>query len=683
MRKPIRRSLLGGLCAALMALAAAPAQGADPLYTFIPSPPPPPRPVTPPPTGSFNGPCGLAVNSSGQVYVSDYYHHVIDIFSAGSSQLSLPSYSGQIANVDPLDGPCGLAFDGSNNLYVNNYHRDVMKSPPSGTVFNSSDPTGVAVDATGNVYVNNRTYVSKYDSGGTLLDRIGEDRIGNGYGLAVSQFPGALGYVFVPDASTNTVKIFDPAVDRVNPKAELSDPFGRPFVSLRDSAIAVDNATGEVYFADNTQPRHAERPQATIYAYNSATSWSSSTGTWRGYLPFQVISALPPGLTVDNSPGTTQGRVYVTSGNTHQAGYYAYPASPRVTATPLPSSFSLSLSATGGSGEGSIDGDLAGVDCASSCEADVRSAAQVTLTAIPEGDSVFAGWSGAGCSGTGECTVQMSEAHSVSASFEAVSGPPAPPAEVQGASASSAAHASASGDTVITQRGNLRVAVSGKLSPKRLPRDRVAPIAVSVGGTISTTDASLPPQLKVLRVELNRNGKLDYAGLPTCVYGKIQPGSSSRALAGCRNALVGRGSFTANITLAGQEPYPTRGRLLLFNGLRGKKPVLYGHIYSPKPFATSFVIVFAVERLGKGTYGTALNAPLPKAMDAWGRLTGLEMTLSRRYNYKGRSHSYISSGCPAPRGFPGADFPLARTSFTFEGGAKLSSTLRSICKVRG
>ena len=70
-------------------------------------------------------------------------------------------------------------------------------------------------------------------------------------------------------------------------------------------------------------------------------------------------------------------------------------------------------------------------------------------------------------------------------------------------------------------------------------------------------------------------------------------------------------------------------------------------------------------------------------MDAWGRLTGLEMTLSRRYRYKGRRHSFISSGCPAPRGFPGAVFPLARTSFSFEGGTKLSSVFTSTCKVRG
>jgi hypothetical protein len=234
-----------------------------------------------------------------------------------------------------------------------------------------------------------------------------------------------------------------------------------------------------------------------------------------------------------------------------------------------------------------------------------------------------------------------------------------------------------------TQNGNLRVTVSGKLAPKKLPRTGVAPISVSVGGQIATTDETLPPTLKTIRIELNRHGRLDYEGLPTCNYGRIQPGSSSHALAGCRSSLVGEGTFSADITLSGQEPYPTQGKLLVFNSTKGGRPVLYGHIYAPHPFATSFVIIFKVSRLKKGTFGIALNAPLPKAMKSWGRLTGLSMTLDRRFNYKGQSHSYISSGCPAPKGFSATPFPLARTSFAFDGGKELSSVLTGECKVRG
>ena len=234
-----------------------------------------------------------------------------------------------------------------------------------------------------------------------------------------------------------------------------------------------------------------------------------------------------------------------------------------------------------------------------------------------------------------------------------------------------------------TQNGNLRVTVSGKLAPKKLPRTGVAPISVSVGGQIATTDETLPPTLKTIRIELNRHGRLDYEGLPTCNYGRIQPGSSSHALAGCRSSLVGEGTFSADITLSGQEPYPTQGKLLVFNSTKGGRPVLYGHIYAPHPFATSFVIIFKVSRLKKGTFGIALNAPLPKAMKSWGRLTGLSMTLDRRFNYKGQSHSYISSGCPAPKGFSATPFPLARTSFAFDGGKALSSVLTGECRVRG
>jgi len=68
----------------------------------------------------------------------------------------------------------------------------------------------------------------------------------------------------------------------------------------------------------------------------------------------------------------------------------------------------------------------------------------------------------------------------------------------------------------ITQKGNLRISVQGKLSPKKLPRKGSVPIAVSVGGEISTTDASLPPQLKQIRIELNREGRLDNKGLDVC-----------------------------------------------------------------------------------------------------------------------------------------------------------------------
>jgi hypothetical protein len=239
------------------------------------------------------------------------------------------------------------------------------------------------------------------------------------------------------------------------------------------------------------------------------------------------------------------------------------------------------------------------------------------------------------------------------------------------------------GAAAITQKGDLRVALSGKISPKTLPRSGVAPIAVSVGGQVSTADESLPPQLRVLKIEINRNGRLDYRGLPTCSPDQIQPATNERALSACRAALVGQGTFNAYIVLKGQEPYPASGRLLLFNSREGAHQVLLGHIYIAQPFASSFLIPFQIGGHPHGRFDTTLTADIAQSLGARRYLTGIEMTLQRSYSFQGKRHSFISAGCPAPRGVGVVNFPLARAGFAFAGNTKITSTLTRTCRARG
>ena len=77
---------------------------------------------------------------------------------------------------------------------------------------------------------------------------------------------------------------------------------------------------------------------------------------------------------------------------------------------------SLQLSVTG-VGTGSVTSDPAGLSCTSSCSADYPDGTSVTLTATPGYGQRFVGWSGSGCSGTGTCTVSMSQPRSVQATF--------------------------------------------------------------------------------------------------------------------------------------------------------------------------------------------------------------------------------------------------------------------------
>ncbi len=67
---------------------------------------------------------------------------------------------------------------------------------------------------------------------------------------------------------------------------------------------------------------------------------------------------------------------------------------------------------------GRVTSAPAGIDCTTgTCEASYSGGTSVTLTATPGANSRFDGWGGEGCSGTDPCTVSMSQARSVTASF--------------------------------------------------------------------------------------------------------------------------------------------------------------------------------------------------------------------------------------------------------------------------
>ena len=262
------------------------------------------------PGGGIEGACGVAV-ASGTIYVSDYYHHGIDVFSSSGE------YQSRIAG-NPLDGPCQLATSAAGALYANDWHESVSRVLPSALGFGSEEEsTGVAVDQTsGNVYVNDRTYVAVYEpSGAAVLDgggeplRIGLGTLEDGYGLAV-----AAGRVYVPDAATHTVKVYEPATDPVTPVLTISGtatPQGR-FVSLVDAAVAIDPANGHLVVLDNLQPGF-EFPEAAIEEFDSS-------GAFLGQVLQKVIDGEPSGLAFNSNT------LYVTSGNSEEANVFSYGA---------------------------------------------------------------------------------------------------------------------------------------------------------------------------------------------------------------------------------------------------------------------------------------------------------------------------------------------------------------------
>jgi Fe-S cluster biogenesis protein NfuA len=83
-----------------------------------------------------------------------------------------------------------------------------------------------------------------------------------------------------------------------------------------------------------------------------------------------------------------------------------------------------------GSGTGTVTGD--GIDCGGLCSGQYVENQQVTLTATPVADAIFAGWTGA-CSGTKTiCQVIMNQAQTVTATFNLVPPTPKPDLEFLG-----------------------------------------------------------------------------------------------------------------------------------------------------------------------------------------------------------------------------------------------------------
>lgn len=70
-----------------------------------------------------------------------------------------------------------------------------------------------------------------------------------------------------------------------------------------------------------------------------------------------------------------------------------------------------------GTGSGTVTSSPSGISCGLTCSKAYNSGTVVTLAAYPNWWTVFTGWSGAGCSGTGSCTVTMDASKTITANF--------------------------------------------------------------------------------------------------------------------------------------------------------------------------------------------------------------------------------------------------------------------------
>ena len=111
----------------------------------------PPRRVLP--FTGLDGPDGVAVDTAGNVYVTDATNARVVKLAAGSSTQTVLPFTG-------LNDPHGVAVDTAGNLYVTDRDNNRVLKLAAGSSTQTvlpftglAKPTGVAVDAAGNLYV--------------------------------------------------------------------------------------------------------------------------------------------------------------------------------------------------------------------------------------------------------------------------------------------------------------------------------------------------------------------------------------------------------------------------------------------------------------------------------------------------------------------------------------------------
>ena len=233
----------------------------------------------------------------------------------------------------------------------------------------------------------------------------------------------------------------------------------------------------------------------------------------------------------------------------------------------------------------------------------------------------------------------------------------------------------------VVSGGNVRVSFRGWITPSELPRAGEAPIALHVAGTVAPIGDQRPAALERVTVAINRHGIVSTRGLPACPWQRLQSRTTSQALALCGDALVGSGHFTAQVDIPEQSPFPSAGRMLAFNAIVHGRHALVAHIFGTKPVPIAQVLPISYRRTSHGSFGSTLSVQMPEVGAEWGYVTGFDMTFRRRYLYRGRSRSFLSASCPAPRGIHEAPFRAARGTYYLADGRKLTRVLSGTCRV--
>ena len=176
--------------------------------------------------GEAAWPSGIALDSMGNVYLTDEWHNRVSVFDEAGAFLT--GWGSPGSGDGQFNRPSGICIDAGDHVYiVDSLNHRVQKLGTDGSFMNAwgshgdgpgelDSPWGVALDEAGHVYVadhkNHR--VQKFDPSGSFEAQFGT--FGNGVGELNRPSDVAVdpdGDVYVCDWANNRVQIYDPDGD--------------------------------------------------------------------------------------------------------------------------------------------------------------------------------------------------------------------------------------------------------------------------------------------------------------------------------------------------------------------------------------------------------------------------------------------------------------------------------------
>lgn len=196
--------------------------------------------------------------------------------------------------------------------------------------------------------------------------------------------------------------------------------------------------------------------------------------------------------------------------------------------------------------------------------------------------------------------------------------------------------------------GELEFEGNGVFTPSALPKQELAPIALTVSGAVRKVGGGHPPALRELIVETDKNGTVDVVGYPICKSGQLQSTTTAAAKAACRSAIIGEGKTEAGIFFPDQgNEVPVKSDLLMFNGgFKGGVTTLFVHAYITVPVPAAIVTTVKIKKINKGRYGLLSVASIPKIAGGSGSVKSFSLTIDKKFTYKGKKHSVLNLKCP-------------------------------------